>query len=83
MTTNCEKCGSEKIIPDLQIYDQGQHSDTKLQVAFAGNPQATFFKEWVWGELRADICGVCGHTEIKATDPHILWKRYQESLEKK
>jgi hypothetical protein len=81
MTTTCEKCDSDKIIPDVQIYDQGQYSDTKLQVAFPGNPQATFFKEWVWGELKADICGECGHVKIKADKPHVLWRRYQKSLE--
>ena len=81
--TTCEKCGSEKIIPELQIYDQGQNSDAKTHVAFPGNPQATFFKEWVWGELRADVCGECGHTEIKVTEPQVLWEKYQESLEKK
>lgn len=76
----CEVCGSQKVIPDVRILDQGQYSDGKLKVVVYGNPRALLFKDKVHGELKAGVCGECGHTELKAVNPKALYQAYQESL---
>lgn len=81
MTTTCEKCGSNKIIPKMKILDQGQYSDGNTKVVIQGNPEAIFFKERLYGELTADVCGECGHVELKVQNPKDLWQQYQKSLE--
>jgi uncharacterized OB-fold protein len=73
----CEKCGSEKIIPDVRVVDRGY-----LKAVLYGESVGFFFKERVYGQLKADICGECGHAELKADNPQHLWRKYQQSLEK-
>lgn len=80
MKPACEVCGSQKIIPDVRIMDQGQHSDGKLKVVVYGNPRALLFKERVQGELKASVCGECGHTELKVVNPKALYQAYMDSL---
>jgi hypothetical protein len=77
MKTKCIKCGSEKIIPLVGVMDQGQHSDGKLK-ALVGytNPEAWVFKGAVYARLKANICGVCGYTELVAEDPAALYQAY-------
>ncbi|MBD3675927.1 MAG: hypothetical protein HUJ26_20655 [Planctomycetaceae bacterium] len=83
MTTTCEKCGSDKIIPEVKMLDSGQYSAGNTKVVIHGNPEAIFFKERFYGELTADICGECGHVELNAANPEELWRAYQKSLEKR
>ena len=63
MNLKCKNCGSEKIIPQVNMLDQGQHSDgtLKAHVGFE-KPEAIFFKEAIYARLKANICGECGHT---------------------
>ena len=81
MKPACEICGSNDIIPDVRIMDQGQYSDGKLHVAVFGNPEALVFKDRLRSELKAHVCGECGHTELKVTNPHALYRKYKESLQ--
>ncbi|MDC0274403.1 MAG: hypothetical protein P8M30_15105 [Planctomycetaceae bacterium] len=81
MTNPCEKCGSEKIIPDVRVVDQGHLSDGNLKAVVHGESVGFFFKERVYGQLIADICGECGHAELKVVNPQHLCRKYQESLE--
>jgi hypothetical protein len=50
-----------------------------LQVAIDGDPQALFFKERVFGSLRADICAECGHVELFVSNPDELYRTYRRS----
>lgn len=75
----CLKCGSKKIIPDTRIYDQGEHSDGRLQVVVYGDPGALIFKDRMFKQLRADICGECGHVELTVDEPQELYEHYLQS----
>ncbi len=76
----CPTCGSTKLIPDTWILDQGQGSDHQLYAVVLGNPDALVFKERVYGALTADICGDCGHADLKVNNPDELYRQYLRSL---
>lgn len=80
MKQTCEICGSNHIIPEVHILDQGQYSNGKLQVMVCGNPDALVFKDTLKSELKAHVCGECGHTELKVTNPNALYRKYKDSL---
>jgi len=76
----CPRCGSTKLIRDVTVTDQGQGSDGKLEIVVFGNPGALIFKDRLIGEIRADICGVCGHIEFRVANPGPLYRHYEKSL---
>ena len=71
--------GSSKIIPNATIFDQGQGSDGLLKVIVDGNPDALIFKDRLYSRLAADICGDCGHVELKVDYPGRLYEQYLRS----
>ena len=75
----CSKCGSSKIIPKARILDQGEGSDGCLKVAIYGKPGALFFKDALYGELTANICGNCGHVELRVSNSEELYEHYRHS----
>jgi hypothetical protein len=75
----CPKCGSTKLILGVRILDQGQYSDGSLKVAVDGNPYALIFKDRLYGRLTADICGRCGHVELKVSEASDLYEHYLQS----
>ena len=75
----CPKCGSSKIIPNTRILDQGNYSDGKLQVMVDGDPEALIFKNRLYDRLAADICGDCGHVELKVEHARELYEHYLRS----
>jgi hypothetical protein len=75
----CPKCGSSKIIPKARILDQGQGSDGDLKVVIYGNPKALIFKDRLYGKLMADICGDCGHVELRVENAEELYDHYEAS----
>jgi hypothetical protein len=77
--SECAFCGSTKIISGVTIRDQGQGSDGKLQAVVFGNPEALIFKDRLYGELTADICGECGHVELRVANPGQLFRHYVQS----
>jgi hypothetical protein len=79
--SKCAKCGSSKIIPDVQVFDQGQYSDGKLKVVVAEEPDALLFKRNKLTALRAHVCGDCGYAELGVEDPKMLYEAYLKSLE--
>jgi hypothetical protein len=81
MNNKCHLCQSDKIVPDVQIMDQGMNSDQKLKVSIDSKPQAIVFKGWVQAELRAWICGDCGHVELYVHKPQDLYKAYLHKLD--
>ena len=78
---SCIRCGSGRVIPCATIHDQGQHSDGKLYALILGNPDALLFRDRMYGEIRADICGSCGHAELRVQNPEELYQHYLRSLE--
>jgi predicted nucleic-acid-binding Zn-ribbon protein len=65
----CPKCDGTVIVQGVRVLDRG-HGNTKheLSVAVYTNPDAWVFKGQVTGELWACVCGVCGYTELYATN---------------
>jgi hypothetical protein len=78
---SCVRCGSLRVVPNAAIYDQGQHSDGKLYAVIVGNPEALLFRDRMFGEIRADICGDCGHVEFHALHAARLYQHYLQSQE--
>lgn len=76
MNVKCSKCGSEKIIPRANIFDQGEGSSGVLTTAVATNPENWVFKGTVYAKLKANICGACGYTEIVAENFAALYDAY-------
>ena len=77
----CVRCGSSKVIPNVAVGNQGHDSGGKLEVMLVGNPHALIFKDIARGELRADICGDCGHVELRARNSSSLYEHYLATLE--
>ena len=73
----CARCGSTKMIRDVTVLDHGD-SDGKLKAVVVGNPDALIFKHRLYGEIRADICGMCGHIELRVANPRQLYRHYQK-----
>ena len=72
--SRCAKCGSERIVANVGVFDQGQYSDGTLKVVFEQKPEAWFFKRPVLSALRATICGVCGYTEMFVENPQEIYE---------
>ena len=74
----CPECDSDKIIKDALIIDRGDaNSDHILQVAVDEKPNASFFKQRLYSNVKADVCADCGYTAFYAANPEILWTAYQ------
>lgn len=78
MNKNCEKCGSDKIIPQAKVIDRGDYSvQGDLTVAVDENPEAFIFKQRTDSTVTAKVCGNCGFMELYATNPQSLFSAYQ------
>jgi hypothetical protein len=75
----CSRCGSDKIIRDARLCDQGQNSDGKGYIMVYGDPEAWILKDRRYGLLIADICGRCGHVEFRVNNPTELYEHYRKS----
>jgi hypothetical protein len=79
LISKCSQCGSSEIMYGITVEDQGQHCDGQLRVVVFGDPQALIFKNRLHGRLQADICGQCGHVELRVANPRELYRRYRRS----
>ncbi len=79
--TACPGCGSSEIMRGVTVRDAGEGSGGVLQVVIVRNPDALIFKDRLFGQLKADICGQCGHVELRVTNPKQLYKHYLKSPE--
>ena len=80
MQLTCPACGSDKIVPNAQMLDQGQASGGQLLITVMRNPNALFFSQRVMRDVNARVCGACGYIQLRAKDPGALYDAYQESL---
>jgi hypothetical protein len=74
----CPRCGSSRIIPDTRILDSSAYSHN-LQVVVDADPDALVFKDRRYDQVNADICGDCGHVELKVEHPRELYEHYLRS----
>jgi hypothetical protein len=79
MSVRCAKCGSERVVPQAEIWDQGRHSSGSLHAYVYTKPDAIFFPGTVYATLYARICGDCGFTEIYAAGAAELYEAYRRS----
>jgi hypothetical protein len=77
-TRQCSVCGSSKVIPEVTINDKGFLATYDLAIEIQGKPDALVFREPRLGVLMAAICGECGHVDLTAKKPHLLWKTYRK-----
>jgi hypothetical protein len=73
----CNLCGSTKVVPNVQIVDR---ENSGHHVVVYGSPGALFFKDVCWGEITADVCGECGHTQLRVRNFKELYDHYLTSL---
>jgi len=64
------------MIPNVSVSDQGQNSSGYLRVKIEGNPEAIFFKDRKYGNFTADICGNCGHVQLRIGNAAELYQHY-------
>ncbi len=83
LACKCAKCGSTRVMPDVQILSQGDSSDGELKAIVYARPDAIFFKDGVSTEIRADICADCGHLELRVRNPEELYRHLQLQREEK
>lgn len=79
MDMTCAKCGSDRIVPNAKLFDQGEHSDGTIKAAFEKNPEAWLFKGIVLCNIRAVICGDCGFTELYTENSREIYEAHQPS----
>jgi hypothetical protein len=77
--TRCAECGSSKVVRDVTVFDQGDGSDGELHVVVCGDPDALVFKDRYYGVVGADVCGDCGHMELRVRNPQELYRHYLDS----
>lgn len=76
----CPRCDSEKIIHDAKVEDRSEHVRHELEVLVGYNdPDALIFTDPIRAELRAAICGDCGHVELFVRNPELLWAAFHEA----
>jgi hypothetical protein len=75
----CSACGSTRVIPGASIADTGQYSQGTLAVIVDADPHALIFKNRLRGDLLADVCGDCGHVELRVHNHVELYKHYRSS----
>lgn len=73
--THCPRCGSTRLLPDVTVTPPGQSA----AVLVSADPDAGGTPVLLSAELRAEICGYCGHVEWRVADPADLYRRYRAS----
>lgn len=77
---NCSKCGSDKIMSDIKIVDNGHMgSKNDLSIEFHKNPDAWLFQGTQKGTLLANVCGQCGYVELSVGNPGQMWILYNQN----
>jgi hypothetical protein len=61
MADRCAKCGSDRVVPQARLFDQGY-----LEAAVDAKPDALVFKGTESAKLYARLCAECGHAELFA-----------------
>jgi hypothetical protein len=73
----CPECGSNRIIKDIHIKEQGEnYADLTLRAVYFENPDAWIFKKGIHSDIRAEVCADCGLLRTYAADPERLWSAY-------
>lgn len=71
----CDKCQSDKIIPNARITD----TESGIVIVVDRKPDAVFFKDSMLSELTAKVCGDCGFVELYALYHDGLFRAHLDS----
>ena len=81
MAETCKRCGSARVIPEVALTAySGELAQLPVRASVSGAPHAWVFKDTVAGEVKAQICGECGYTELHTANHRELYDRYEQSL---
>ena len=72
----CSLCNSSKIMNNVSITDFGHGNVKKNLAVYIQKTDRAFFNTSIKGEIKAKICGDCGHIELKIGNPKELWDAY-------
>ncbi len=77
----CPKCGSPDVIPNVEVrdYDASSYRALSLIVQLPRAQSGFSFKGSESSEVRAWVCGACGHTEFYATRHQELLAAYMQN----
>jgi hypothetical protein len=75
----CPNCQSENVIPDVEIFGNRFDRSSTVAVRVQKDPAAIVFTGSVFSDLRARVCGNCGHTTLHAVDHKDLWQAHQKA----
>lgn len=79
MYRSCLVCGSDKIIPNLDLQDTGGHPSTTHGISVASRPDAFLFRGKVSGRLTASVCGDCGYVAFFVDRSRELYEAYAQA----
>lgn len=86
MPNECLRCGSEKLMHNMQLPDS--YGDTggitkPAAVQVHGKPDAWIFKETATGQLSLTICGDCGYAELQVENFRELYEKHVRTQQTK
>lgn len=73
----CPKCGTDDVIPNLRVIDGHDGTQKSLELVIERREDATELSEPTVGELFANVCGRCGHTDFRVNNPTELLAAYR------
>lgn len=75
-TARCPRCQSDKVIPGASLVEEGY-----VRVQVCGRPDALVFKDRMASPVVVDVCGACGHLDLRAERPEDLYEHFLRSRE--
>jgi hypothetical protein len=82
MQETCPRCGSHKIVPDVPLQDHYGNLGLvarPAEVAVQGEPGAWYLKDTATGPLSIEVCGECGHAELRVGNFRELYEKHLKS----
>jgi hypothetical protein len=78
----CTRCGSDRIITGATLRDYYGDTGTwssPARLAVDAKPDALVFKDRSYGDLIMDICGACGHVDVRIENFKELYEKVSQS----
>lgn len=75
---SCKKCGSNKLMKDLRIHEQGHSGIPRNLSIDISKTDRAFFNKYEKGEILAQVCGNCGNMELSVSNFRELWEAYNK-----
>ena len=75
-SSSCKFCESSKIMENISIVDFSHANKKKELSVEIQTTDRILFNKFKNGKLKAQICGSCGHVDLKVTNAKELWEAY-------